>query len=126
MNVTILGAGNIGLGFVQRLYYEDSIAITVFSSKNIFENGILIIKDIENDRVAEINNIKVTNDARKSLEDADLILCTYPAFLRKEFLRKYQNYIKYLPKENLKLYIRDMGLLLVKKRLMMQLVKNFV
>ena len=52
MNVTILGAGNIGLGFVQRLYYEDSIAITVFSSKNIFENGNLIIKDIENDRVA--------------------------------------------------------------------------
>ena len=94
MNVTILGAGNIGLGFVQRLYYEDSIAITVFSSKNIFENGNLIIKDIENDRVAEINNITVTNDARKSLEDADLILCTYPAFLRKEFLRKYQNYIK--------------------------------
>ena len=93
MNVTILGAGNIGLGFVQRLYYEDSIAITVFSSKNIFENGDLIIKDIENDRVAEINNITVTNDARKSLEDADLILCTYPAFLRKEFLRKYQNYI---------------------------------
>ena len=79
MNVTILGAGNIGLGFVQRLYYEDSIAITVFSSKNIFENGNLIIKDIENDRVAEINNITVTNDARKSLEDADLILCTYPA-----------------------------------------------
>lgn len=89
MNVTILGAGNIGLGFVQRLYYEDSIAITVFSSKNIFENGNLIIKDIENHRVAEINNIMVTNDARKSLEDADLILCTYPAFLR-----KYQNYIK--------------------------------
>ena len=43
MNVTILGAGNIGLGFVQRLYYEDNIAITVFSSKNIFENGNLII-----------------------------------------------------------------------------------
>ena len=43
MNVTILGAGNIGLGFVQRLFYEDSIAITVYSSINIFDFWNFII-----------------------------------------------------------------------------------
>ena len=62
MNVTILGAGNIGLGFVQRLYYEDSIAITVFSSKNIFENGNLIIKDIENESNIFLGNLVIVSN----------------------------------------------------------------
>lgn len=90
MNVVVVGAGNMGLAITAYLASK-GYDVTLFTKKTIEE---LKLNDIETGKISIVNNYKVTADPLESLKIADIILCTYPAFLRKKFVKQYGHILK--------------------------------
>lgn len=94
MNVTIVGGGNIGmclLGEISRLKRYD---VTIYASNTEnFESYIKVVDD-EKNITYKSGSYRVTDNCVEAVKDADVILCTYPAFLRKKFIEQSQEYIK--------------------------------
>ncbi len=89
MNITIVGAGNMGLAMAGYMTAHSKGELTVFTHKNIFKNGELIVEEFENSESYSIKNIKCTDDPIKAFSEADFIFITYPAFLRENFVENY-------------------------------------
>ena len=94
MNITIVGAGNMGLAMVGYMSAHCKGKMILFTSKNVFEKGKLRVNDIENKEDIITDNFLCTNDPEKAFCDADVIFVTYPAFLRKDFINNYENFLK--------------------------------
>lgn len=88
-NIVVVGAGNIGLSLVSYISIYKKCSITLFTNKKIEK-----LKLLEVDKGTEqwTPRINVTNNP-EVLSKANYILCTYPAFLRKEFIENYGQYI---------------------------------
>lgn len=90
MNITIVGAGNMGLALVSYLAVYKNHSVTLFTDKK-FEK--LILNDVETQQNMVTTRFKVTN-SNKAFSEADYIFCTWPAFLRKKMINQYGKYIK--------------------------------
>ena len=93
MRITIVGAGNMGLALTAYLSLKNKGDIVLFSKKNILANGPLRMNDVERSEFGETTDFSVTDDPELAFSEADIILVTYPAFLRKAFIEKYQDFI---------------------------------
>lgn len=94
MNITIVGAGNMGLAMVGYMAANCKGNLTLFTNKNILENGKLRVNDVEREEEYATDNFVCTNDPQAAFKDADIIFVTYPAFLRKDFIKKYEMLFK--------------------------------
>ena len=90
MNITIVGAGNMGLALVSYLAVYKNHSVTLFTEKN-FDN--LILNDVEAKQNITTSKFKVTSST-KAFSEADYIFCTWPAFLRKKMIDRFGQYIK--------------------------------
>lgn len=94
MNVLIAGGGNIGMclaGEISRVKgYDVTLAA---SSPQQFENRIIVV-DEERGISFRSGMIKVTDDMCEAVRDADIILCTYPAHLRRKWILQIQDITK--------------------------------
>lgn len=94
MNVTILGGGNIGMCLAGEISRVKGYDVTIFTSHaDKFDKRIMIADD-EKDIVYFSGNIVATSDLKFAILGADIILCTFPAFLRKKIIREIEEYIK--------------------------------
>lgn len=93
MNVTIVGAGNIGLTMASYISLDTENKVTVFTSRDLLVNKQLILRDVEDHKETIIENIRISDDPKIAFKNADIIFCTYPAFLRKQFIQKNEEYI---------------------------------
>lgn len=90
MKVTIVGAGNIGLAITAYLAAKGQDEVTLFTCKDVLLNGEkVVLEDAESASVVETDDFHVTNDPERAFSTAQMILCTYPAFLRKKFVDAY-------------------------------------
>lgn len=93
MNITIVGAGNIGTQFAAHCA-EKKHNVTIFGSKPEKISREISVID-ENDRVIHkgiINNS--TSDEKTAFENADLVIVTMPAFCMKSVADKIYPYAK--------------------------------
>ena len=94
MNITVVGAGNMGLAITGFLAIHNDSKVILFTGKKILEKGILQVNDVEEKSVKSTKNFICTEDPNTAFEHADVILVTYPAFLRKKFINSYGEYMK--------------------------------
>lgn len=94
MNITIVGAGNMGLAITAYLSVKGQHQVTLFTEKDILADGPLTMDDVEGQVRASTDHFTVTGDGAKAFSDADMILCTYPAFLRKAFIEENGKFFK--------------------------------
>ena len=85
MKITVVGAGNIGLAIAAYLT-QKKYDVTIFSSRIIKE---LNLYNADCNSIESVKNYKLSENPKVALGEADIILCTYPAFLRKKFIEKY-------------------------------------
>lgn len=93
MNITIVGAGNVGLTMASYISLNKKNKVTVYTCKNLFENRELFLNDVENDETKIIKDVTISDNPANSFKKADIIFCTYPAFLRKKFIQENEKYI---------------------------------
>ena len=94
MNLTVVGAGNMGLAITAYTAVKDNVNVCLFTQKNVLEKGSLRLRDLEYDLDYTTDSFRVTDDPKEAFENADMILVTYPAFLRPDFISNYQKYIR--------------------------------
>lgn len=94
MNVTIVGAGNMGLAMTGYLAARGKADVILFTGKNVLENGELRVRDVEKAETWRTRNFRCADDPRTAFPEADMVFVTYPAFLRKGFLERYGGYLK--------------------------------
>lgn len=90
MNITVVGAGNMGLALVSYIASHKKHTVTLFTTKQF---DCLKMNDVEGNEVIETSNFTVSSQT-SAFSEADYILCTYPAFLRKRMIERYGEFIK--------------------------------
>ena len=89
MDITVFGAGNLGLACCAKLSQENSV--TLYTTRpHQPEETIRFSEEGQPDRQA---TFKVTDQMAQACE-AQLVLCTYPAFLRQQFVQDVAPYLK--------------------------------
>jgi len=91
MKVTIVGAGNIGLAMTAYMSVNEKAEVTLFTGKTIHS---LRLEILEQNKFEQTNGFQTTDDPNIALSTADIVLVTYPAFLKKGFIEQYQGFIK--------------------------------
>jgi hypothetical protein len=94
MNIVVVGAGNIGLAMTAYISLKKKHNLYLFTNKDFLKDGLILLQDIEGEKEVYTDNFKVIDSAEEAFEQAELILCTYPAFLRKKFIEENGRYIK--------------------------------
>ena len=92
MNVTVVGAGNMGLAMVAYLSLKGKDNVTLYTGKSLPET--MTLKDVERNVLESTGNYKVTSSKEEAFSGADIIFCTYPAFLRIKFINEISDYLK--------------------------------
>lgn len=90
MNITLVGAGNMGLALTAYLSINRKADVTLFTKREI---GLLRFQDVEKKIQRETNAYTTSENPEEAFSNADMILVTYPAFLRKKFIEENQDYI---------------------------------
>lgn len=94
MNVTIIGGGNIGMCLAGEISRVRGYEVTLYASNpGQFADTIEVI-DEERDITFKSGNICTTDDLQKAISDADVILCTFPAHIRKMLIEQIEPFIK--------------------------------
>lgn len=94
MNVTILGGGNIGMCLLGEISRIKGYDVTMCASRpDMFESRINVVDDDKN-ITFQSGEFRVTDDIAKAVREADVILCTLPAFLRRDAVAKMEGAIK--------------------------------
>jgi len=93
MKVCIVGAGNMGLAIASVLSLKEEYDVTVYT-KNPFDVTQLVFDDVEKKKKYSHLDINVECNMEKAFCDAKYIICTYPAMLRKQFVKDAEPILK--------------------------------
>lgn len=94
MNITVVGAGNIGLAITGSLVLNTDNNVTLFTSSKKLDYRKLQLFDVENDKKEITTGFEVTDSFDRAFLNANIILCTYPAYLRKAFIEQVKDFLK--------------------------------
>lgn len=92
MKITIVGAGNMGLCLLGYLSRHDN-EVTLFTSAHKLDNKPLFLKNHETGNCEAVPHFTVTSSVDLAFQDTEFVFCTYPAFLRKDFIHLIENVI---------------------------------
>lgn len=90
MNITVVGAGNMGLAMTGYMAGKKEDTVCLFTRKDI---RIIEVYDVEKCIGFKTNDYICTDDPTVAFKKADVIFVTYPAFLRRKFIEEYGEYI---------------------------------
>ena len=90
MKITIVGAGNMGLAMTAHLA-QKQYNVTLYSSRAVEK---LSLFEAEKNTLTEVKNYSITDNPELAFSDADVVFCTYPAFLRRKFLEQNAAHLK--------------------------------
>ena len=94
MKIVVVGAGNIGLALTSYLsVHTENNEVTLYTKKPILKYGCVRLVMEEENKQFVTSNFSISSSL-ETFCDADIILCTYPAFLRKEFINDISSYVK--------------------------------
>lgn len=90
MKITIVGAGNMGLCLLGYLSYTGN-DVTLYTKSDRLNRRDLYLNIVEKGKAHLIDNYKITDSKENAFRDTDLVLCTYPAFLRRDFIKEIED-----------------------------------
>lgn len=93
MNITVIGAGNIGTQFAVS-FASKCHRVTVFASKPERISSVMNIVDECGNVTAVAKMASVTNNMADALEDAEYVFVTHPAFMLKSTANAMYEHIK--------------------------------
>ena len=93
MNITIVGAGNIGTQFAAHCA-ENGHKVVVYGSKPEKINKLLTVVNEENEIIHRGIIEKATDDEKEAFSNADLIFVTMPATLMRLNAQKIEPFVK--------------------------------
>lgn len=94
MNITVVGAGNIGLALTASISAKDKYKVCLYTTNPLLKRNSILLRVNEENREEYVSNFNTTSNPTEAFSNADIILCTYPAFLKKRFIDENQKYIK--------------------------------
>lgn len=92
MNITIVGAGNMGLAMTSYLANKGEHKVTLYTSKPM--PAFITMNDVEGGIRQSTDNFIATDSMDDAFLNADIVFCTYPAFLRMAFIKCVSGYLK--------------------------------
>ncbi len=92
--VTIVGGGNIGLCLVGEISRLKNFDVFLYTSKPELFTGNLLVEDTERSITYKSGDFIATSSIEEAINDADYVLCTLPAFLRKDFVSQITPFMK--------------------------------
>jgi hypothetical protein len=93
MNVTIIGAGNIGTYFAVEFSAKGHHVI-VHSSRPSLVNNLIVMMDVDANEKKIGKIASVTSDMAQAVQDAELLIVTHAAFMLEETANRMYDYIK--------------------------------
>lgn len=94
MNVTVLGGGNIGMCLVGEISRIKDYDVTIFASHPETFAKVIQVVDDEKHITYRSGEFRATDSLQEAVQDADVILCTLPAFLRRNIIEQMTPWIK--------------------------------
>lgn len=94
MKITVAGGGNIGLALVGEISRLRGYEVTLLTSCAVDCASTLRVEDSERDMVFSSGPYRAVSDPESALSDADLVICTYPAFVRADFALLAEKYMR--------------------------------
>lgn len=94
MKITIVGAGNIGLALLSTIALLNQHEVILYTEKPASSFLPLVLNDVENKVQKSVTGFRVSGLKEEALADADMIFCTYPAFLRPTFVQQAAPFLK--------------------------------
>ena len=91
MKVTIVGAGNMGLAMTAYMSIHQKADIVLYTNKIITS---IRLNTVENGTIELTDSFTCSSNAAEAFTNSDIVFITYPAFLRKQFIEKNQEYFK--------------------------------
>lgn len=88
MKICVVGAGNIGLVLASVVSARKKADVVIFSNTP-FDAESIILDDREANSRYQGLGIKATSNPIDAFSGAEYVFCTYPAFLRKQFIDEY-------------------------------------
>ena len=93
MKVCILGGGNIGMCLLGEISRIKGFDVILYTSKSSYFDQEILVEDTEKNIIFKSGNFEVTSNLEKAVKGAEFILCTVPAFLRKELITNLSPFI---------------------------------
>lgn len=91
MKITVVGAGNLGLAITAYLARKKIGRITLYTKKKMPD--YIRLTDVEEGYTGNTDNFMVTSSVKEAFSKESMVLCTYPAFLRKQFIKENEEYL---------------------------------
>lgn len=94
INVSIIGAGNVGTAILAKLCQKKNLVVTIYSTKKKLWKTSIDYRGMEaNEGWNTVSGYKVTDDLKEAVEDADQIFITLPSFLREQLISNLCDYV---------------------------------
>lgn len=93
MNITIIGAGNIGTQFAVHCA-EKLNQVIIYGSKPEKINKVLTIIDENNEVIHQGEIVLATNNEKKAFENAEVLFVTLPAYCMSDIANKILPYVR--------------------------------
>lgn len=87
MKLTILGGGNIGMCALAEASRRPDVDATLVTSHSDRFGDKIYLNDVEKGIFLKSGEIKLSCDLAESVRGADVVFCTYPAFMRENVLK---------------------------------------
>lgn len=94
MNISIIGAGNIGTYLATYISLKDNCKVWLHTSKPEAFKETLVLVEEEKDLKHSVKLHSITSDLESAIKYADLILITHPSFMIENTLKSIINYAK--------------------------------
>lgn len=93
MNISILGAGNIGSAMAAIISKHKENRIIVYTSRPQQWNEKIKYGDMTSDEIKISGRIYTTDNIEEAIRDADIVFITVPSFLRKDYISRIEKFI---------------------------------
>ena len=94
MNICIIGAGNIGTYLASFIGLNENNKVWLHTSKVDMFDGFIDLIEEEKNLEHRVKLHKVVDNYKEGVEEADIILVTYPSFMLEKALNEIIKYIK--------------------------------
>lgn len=94
MNVTIIGGGNVGMCLAGEISRLANYSVTLYASHPEQFDERFLVTDTEKGISFYSGIVKTTDNLKTALENAQVVLVTLPAHLRKDFVQKISSLLR--------------------------------
>lgn len=94
MKIVIVGAGNMGMTMLSTITLSRKHTVVLYTEKPAGCFSPLFFRNVEKEITCEVDGFVVDSNTEAVFSDADLVFCTYPAFLRPQFVDKVAPFLK--------------------------------